>query len=179
MRPASVSDGWLVGAGWGPLIEQVCVVGRRWARGEFDILSLFVLRILTCLNEAWVRHRLEYLAGTGYELVERRKTYLDVLGIGWGHAKREANDKHNKGALNRLGEGNRYCGCVLCPFRKTGKGWIRDQRGKWPSCTHPTQPVIAQHQREEESQHELMAGRSIVEVGYLWWRLTVVLCVWN
>ena len=45
------------------------------------------------------------------------------------------------------------------------------------SCTHPAQPVIAQHQREEEPQHEPTTEKRIVKVGYLWWRLTVVLCV--
>jgi hypothetical protein len=41
----------------------------------------------------------------------------------------------------------------------------------------PAQPVIAQHQREEEPQHELTTEKRVVEVGNLWWRLTVVLCV--
>ena len=45
------------------------------------------------------------------------------------------------------------------------------------SRTHPAQPVIAQHQREEEPQHELTTEKCIVEVWNLWWGLTVVLCV--
>ena len=43
--------------------------------------------------------------------------------------------------------------------------------------THPAQPVIAQHQREEEPQHELTAEKRIIEVWNLWWRLTIVLYV--
>ena len=45
------------------------------------------------------------------------------------------------------------------------------------SHTHPAQPVIAQHQREEEPQYEPATEKRIIEVGNLWWRLTVVLCV--
>ena len=62
-------------------------------------------------------------------------------------------------------------------FRKTGKGMIRYEHARKPNDTHLAQPVIAQHQREEEPQHQLTTEQRSVEVGDCRWRLSVVLCV--
>ena len=58
-----------------------------------------------------------------------------------------------------------------------GKGGLGTNEVNGQSRTYPAQPVIAQHQREQEPQHELTPEKRIVEVGNLRWRLAVVLCV--
>ena len=54
---------------------------------------------------------------------------------------------------------------------------VRSKRGRRLDRTHPAQPEITQHQREEEPQHEFTTEECVVEVENLRRRLTVVLCV--
>ena len=63
------------------------------------------------------------------------------------------------------------------PSVRLRKGQVRDQRGKRPIHTHCAQPILAQHQREEEPQHKLTTEKRVVEIGDLRWGLTVVLCI--
>ena len=57
------------------------------------------------------------------------------------------------------------------------KGKDQHQRGTWSNRTHPAQPIIAQHQREQEPQHKLTTEQRVVEVRNLRRCLSVVLCI--
>jgi len=84
-------------------------------------------------------------------------------------------DENEDEDIDRLEVGTPQEGPVLSVGLR--KGGLGTNKANDRSRTYPTQPVIAQDQREEEPQHELTTEKSIVEVWNLWWRLAVVLCV--